>query len=350
MSLPTLPAPDELADENDTLDWGDPAEHGHMADYASSHTAGHDIVPWEKYRPRRSSIMAGASLPGLLLPDALRSVGLQVEVVDGWETRSAGSFNPHGAVAHWTAGPRGTTSRPSLNVVINGRPDLRGPLCNVYLDRAGIAVVVAAGRANHAGTGGWSGLVGNSSVWGTEAESAGNNDWTKAQILAYPRVNAAYAKASKFAGKFVCGHHEWAPTRKIDIRDWDMNQMRADVDQILLPPDPSGGPLMALTDAEQHEVLDILRDVQFQLRGPDQAGWDTMDGSKRKLSTLDFIREAHRELLQRLPNRTGDKNALGTDTVAGNAANADGYGYRLQRAVAGLSAKVDTILSRLPQS
>lgn len=107
---------------------------------------------------------------------------------------------------------------------------------------------------------------------------------------------------------------------------------------------------MALTDAEQHEVLDILRDVQFQLRGPDQAGWDTMDGSKRKLSTLDFIREAHRELLQRLPNRTGDKNALGTDTVAGNAANADGYGYRLQRAVAGLSAKVDTILSRLPQS
>jgi hypothetical protein len=73
----------------------------------------------------------------LNLPSALKARGLRVETVPGWETRSAGTFNPKGAVCHWTAGPRGTTKRASLGICINGRPDLPGPLCNVYLDRAG---------------------------------------------------------------------------------------------------------------------------------------------------------------------------------------------------------------------
>lgn len=165
------------------------------------------------------------------LPAALAREGLTVELVPGYATRGSSSFNPHGSVSHWTAGPaRG--DRPSLAICVNGRSDLAGPLCNVFLTRAGVAVVVALGRANHAGAGGFRGLVGNSSVWGTEAESDGRG-WTVEQRDAYPRVNAAYARLSGFDASWCCGHNEWAPHRKRDVEDWPMPSMRSQVAAIL---------------------------------------------------------------------------------------------------------------------
>lgn len=166
------------------------------------------------------------------IPAALAARGLIVETVPGWETRGSSAFAPEGAVCHWTAGPRGATGRPSLGVVTNGRAGLPGPLCNVYLDRQGIPVVVSAGRANHAGAGGWRGLSGNGSVFGIEAESAGDGDWTPAQRAAYPRVVAALLDLIGRDASWVCGHNEWAPGRKIDPRDWDMPLMRAEVADI----------------------------------------------------------------------------------------------------------------------
>lgn len=153
------------------------------------------------------------------LPDALRRFGLKVELVDGWETRGNASFNPRGSVNHHTAGgPKGV--RPSLAVCVNGRggtSPLKGPLCNTFLDRNGVAIVVAAGRANHAGTGGFAGLIGNSAVFGTEAESTGNGkDWTPAQIEAYPRIIAAYHWLMKQKNASTnCNHSTWT-SRKID--------------------------------------------------------------------------------------------------------------------------------------
>lgn len=216
----------------------------------------------------------------LNLPDALRARGLVVEVVPGWETRSAGSFAPHGAVCHWTAGPSKSKTRPSLNICVNGRAGLPGPLCNVYLDRNGVAVVVAAGRANHAGLGDWKGLVGNSAVFGTEAEASGPDDWTDAQRVAYPKVNAAYADIGGFGADMVCGHSEWADvrpvkdgkqSRKSDINGWPMSEMRSSVANILAgkPGTSTGGFLMSLSDAEQHEVLDRLRGSYIKERGYD---------------------------------------------------------------------------------
>ena len=165
------------------------------------------------------------------LPAALARRGLQVEVVPGWQTRGSSAFAPRGAVCHWTAGPR-TGDRPSLNVVVNGRPGVPGPLANVFLTRGGVAIVVAAGRANHAGEGGWRGLVGNSTVFGTEAENSGGGEWTDAQRRAYPRINAAYADLGGFGVEMICGHSEWT-SRKIDIRDWDMPAMRAQVAAVI---------------------------------------------------------------------------------------------------------------------
>lgn len=199
------------------------------------------------------------------LPDVLASFGLIVDTVPGWNVRGSEAFAPRGAVSHWTAGPRGTSRRPSLNICVNGRPGIPGPLCNVYLDRAGIAVVVAAGTANHAGVGGWKGLTGNSQVFGTEGESGGDGDWTAEQRWAYPRINAAFCKLGSFGPDMVCGHNEWAPTRKIDIRDWPMPVMRQQVAAVLAGTIDDGGFLMALSDAEQREVLSLCR----RIRGED---------------------------------------------------------------------------------
>lgn len=155
------------------------------------------------------------------LANRLRSFGLRVVETDGWQSRSAGSFSPRGSVNHHTAGSA-NGSTPSLGTIINGRSDLPGPLANVMQSREpdgnDIAYVIAAGRANHAGSGGWHGLSGNSSVYGLEIEHVGTNS-----IAENRRVIAATIHAAMIAGisspdpNLTCQHYEWAPSRKIDL-------------------------------------------------------------------------------------------------------------------------------------
>lgn len=177
------------------------------------------------------------------LPDALRSWGVTVVEVDGWQNRgwsaskSGQQWNPRGVVCHHTAngGYRGVDA-PSLNVCINGRPPspaepkgLAGPLCQVVLGYSGTAYVIAGKGANHAGAGGWMGLTGNASVWGIEAENNGVGEpWPQVQLDAYIRCCAALAELSGFDARFVCGHKEWTRT-KIDPAGIDMGEFRAKV-------------------------------------------------------------------------------------------------------------------------
>mgnify|MGYP000928087272 CR=1 FL=1 len=152
----------------------------------------------------------------LWIANTLRAHGLVVHEVSGWQTRGSAAFNPRGVVCHHTASHAGS-DHPALGIVTNGRPDLAGPLCNVLLARNGDCWVVAAGRANHAGTGGWQGLTGNSSVLGIEAENNGVGEpWPAAQLDAYVRLCAALADGAGFSPATVCYHREWAPARKID--------------------------------------------------------------------------------------------------------------------------------------
>lgn len=196
----------------------------------------------------------------------------RVDTVPGWDTRGNPSFAPACVVCHWTAGPRDTTKRASLAVVTNGRPGLPGPLCNVYLDRAGIPVIVAAGRANHAGAGGWRGLVGNSAAYGIEAESGGDGDWTPAQREAYPRLVAAMLAGLGRGAEWACGHSEWAPTRKIDVRDWPMAAMRAEAADLLEDDMPTAADI---AEAVYHrfESAQLMEDGSRTLRSLwEQAG------------------------------------------------------------------------------
>lgn len=159
------------------------------------------------------------------IADRLRAFGLNVVEIDGWQTRGSSSFYPQGSVDHHTAGSsRGNA--PSLNICIHGRRGLSGPLCNVLIGRDNTCYVIAAGRANHAGRGGWRGLSGNSSVFGIERENVGTSaePWRDDQHLV-----AAAAHAALMGGRDlnnVCRHAEWAPRRKIDTHSISGNDLR----------------------------------------------------------------------------------------------------------------------------
>lgn len=199
-------------------------------------------------------------MKALWLPDRLRAFGVQVREVPGWENRGKEPFQPHGVVIHHTANPN-KADAPSLNLVTNGRSDLPGPLCQVLLSRSGIAYIVAAMRANHAGAGGWKGLSGNTSVFGIEAENDGVGEpWPAKQLEAYRRVCAAMLDGIGQTAEMVCGHKEWAPTRKVDPRGIDMPAFRKSVHALLT--NAPGGFLMALSDQEQADTAQRVKNLQ----------------------------------------------------------------------------------------
>ncbi len=135
----------------------------------------------------------------LWLPQALTQAGLRVNVVGGWETRGRGTMHARAGVWHHTAAKRGSNA-PSLRVVIDGRPDLPGPLCHVLVGRDLTCHVIASGVANHAGAGGWQGLSGNSSVVGVECENDGVSEpWSDGMVDVMVRIAAACCQAGGFA-------------------------------------------------------------------------------------------------------------------------------------------------------
>lgn len=205
---------------------------------------------------------------------AARRFGLTVEVVPGAETRGDTTFNPKVFVGHHTAGPA-TGIRPSLSVCVNGRTDLAGPLCNWFLDRDGVCIIVATGRANHAGAGGFRGVTGNSGAQGCEAEDNGDGTWTAQQLWWYPRVVAAGLSLMGQDPSWYCAHRTWAPTRKIDPAgisdDWMRRQVAAVLDGTAQQDDTNTeeDPFMALTASDMRSAiggaaLDIARHDEIQ--------------------------------------------------------------------------------------
>lgn len=160
------------------------------------------------------------------IADRLRAFGVRVVEVDGWRDRGSSDFNPRGSVNHHTAGSA-SGNIPSLDTLIYGRNDLPGPLCNVALARNLDAYVIAAGRANHAGEGGWRGLSGNSSVWGLEVENVGTSaePSSEADRDTMARIHAALLSGTAHAD-MNCQHKEWAPNRKPDFHDVSGDDLR----------------------------------------------------------------------------------------------------------------------------
>ena len=94
------------------------------------------------------------------------------------------------------------------------------------LSHDGIFYVVAAGLANHAGKGGYKGIVGNYNALGIEAENNGIGEvWPEVQMDAYAKGCAGIAKYCNLPVDMIIGHKEWSPKRKIDP-SFDMDTFR----------------------------------------------------------------------------------------------------------------------------
>src|SRR5687768_11238119 len=148
------------------------------------------------------------------LPDVLHGAGLKVSLVPGWETRGQdGLARILGVICHYTATRDTSRNMPTLDLLLKGRPDLPGPLCQLGLGRDGTYYVVASGRANHAGAGEWNGITaGNTSFVGIEAENSGRSTdpWPVVQLDAYYRGVAAILRQVGRAAASCCGHREYA--------------------------------------------------------------------------------------------------------------------------------------------
>lgn len=149
---------------------------------------------------------------------------------DGWRKRGSATFVlARGILLHHTASSRQGGDLASLGTVVNGRPDLPGPLCHILVGRDGQVRVIASGRANHAGYGGPFGWVptnlGNSYLIGIEIENNGVGEPYSEEcynavlevcvaLLKRYRGRLARRKPHRAASK-VKGHKEWT-SRKID--------------------------------------------------------------------------------------------------------------------------------------
>ena len=155
------------------------------------------------------------------LADAARKSGLPVVEVSGWKSRGrSGSFAPRGVLIHHTATAANVRDDKVVDLLVKGRSDLPGPLCQLGLGRDGTVYVIAAGRANHAGRSnarqGVPAGDGNSLWLGIEAFNSGNEGWSDAQLSAYFRLCAALCDHYGWPRDRVAAHGETSVTGKWD--------------------------------------------------------------------------------------------------------------------------------------
>lgn len=163
----------------------------------------------------------------------MASFGVEVEEYPGWEGNGADPFEPVVLVGHHTASAP-PTEMPSLGTILNGRPDLAPPLANALIGRSGRFLCTASGRANHAGSGSYKGVAGNTFALGYEVENAGTGEvWSQPLIMRgyVCGVAGGLAMMGRDASYF-CRHAEWAGPRKIDPWGpwWDGHRWEQDAD------------------------------------------------------------------------------------------------------------------------
>jgi hypothetical protein len=178
---------------------------------------------------------------------------LHIKQYKNWRTHNRaghGGWGPlNGVMMHHTA------ALNALDVIYNGRADLRGPLAQHYIDKAGTVWMTGHGRANHAGGGdprvlaavvaenygarppaphqheGSNGAVdGNSHFYGFECENLGTGDdpWPHEQYVAMVKAAAAICRFHKWSAKSCIGHKEWSDW-KPDPKGFGMVTFRIDL-------------------------------------------------------------------------------------------------------------------------
>lgn len=165
--------------------------------------------------------------------------GVDVREVSNWKRRGHGQM-----VEAWGAAWHHTGGLNDLHVVIDGRPDLAGPLSNLYVTRAGVWWVIAAGVGWHAGRV-RSTQFSNSHMIGIECEGRGtggvdhdlddNTGWPRVQMQSMIRGAAALSRGYGFPATHHLGHREICdpPGRKGDDPNYDLAAFRSRIATLL---------------------------------------------------------------------------------------------------------------------
>jgi hypothetical protein len=170
------------------------------------------------------------------LAEVLRAEGCKVSETGGWQSRGrAGAYAPFGVLNHHTATPSAsyTNPNPTLNMCINGRSDLPGPLCQVMIGYDGVCHIIAAGRANHAGQARNSPPIpagdGNAMMVGYEWDYSGTKPPSPEQYQAAVLANAAVLRRMGRNSSYAKGHRETSVEGKPDPFGVDLDKLRADI-------------------------------------------------------------------------------------------------------------------------
>jgi hypothetical protein len=197
---------------------------------------------------------------GFLL-DVLRPV-VDVREFGPWRGRGGEMADIYGVVGHDTVTPyppQGSwTVQRALELLRDGRSDLRGPLSQVGLDPAGVWWLVADGRSNHNGYGTW----GNNAL-GVEVICGGGlagreQPWNTAQQESFVKGTAAVLKALRKGPAYCKGHKETDPGRKGDPFKVDMGSIRNRIAQVQFNLNPALRPQPTTTPQENDDMM-LLR-------------------------------------------------------------------------------------------
>lgn len=222
---------------------------------------------------------------------ALKGEGLTIKAPHtDWGTHerdlaTGKTFGPvHGVVIHHTA------SHNSYAYLYGGSGQLPGPLCHAYIDKAGVAWMASAGRANHAGGGdpdvlravisesymskppapkyheGSPGAAdGNDPFYGFECENLGDgkDPWPNVQIEAMVKAAAAICRHYGWTEKSCIGHLEWSDW-KSDPKGFTMTSFRTHLSDCLKAK-PGAWKLNAATPGQPLTIEQRLERIEKKL-------------------------------------------------------------------------------------
>jgi hypothetical protein len=197
----------------------------------------------------------------------LRKYGVTVRFWSGWQTRGNGQTSSYkGGIMHHTA----TAYGMAPSVLVNGRPDLSGPLCNSAGNSDGSVTIIAAHPANHAGASGGKAMgplpvttLFNKLVWGHEIVYPGDKPMTEAQYKTMIILGKVLTDVlNRDNSSWIRGHAETSITGKWDPgfapgRTVDLNKIRREINAL-----GDGGE--DVMNAEQEKKLDYVTRVAVE--------------------------------------------------------------------------------------
>lgn len=237
--------------------------------------------------------------------------GIRVDEYQGCYSRGNGQTSAYeGIVNHHTGSDYGT----GLSVLLNGRSDLPGPLCNVCTWPDGHQTLIAAHPGNHAGASGGRSMGPlpttrsfNKRVWGNEIMYPGAKAMTREQYRAAIIGSAVVCAILRRPNtEWARGHAETSVTGKWDPgyasgKTIDMGRFRADAMPFLRDAAP------VQEDDLKEDEREALYDIRQQLCGGrasmprpgDYSGWPTLvEGVTGSLTMVDFIRNMDKRLVR----------------------------------------------------